>query len=174
MLLLDVGRPADARLSARWCGRIVHGGTLGTVALHLMPGTVVECGEHWTIATNLNQNLIGRVIVVAARPVDSVAALSAGEWQDLHRKIGRTRAALDTLFHPDQYNYAFLMNQDAQVHLHVVPRYGQPRQWAGDTYDDPHFGSLFGPEQRILDAKRLTILADQVHQHLPDRNAPPA
>ncbi len=42
-------------------------GKLSTVTLHLMPNTVIERGEHWTIATNLNQNLIGRLIVVAAR-----------------------------------------------------------------------------------------------------------
>lgn len=107
------------------------------MTLHLLPGTVIERGQHWTIATNLNQNLIGRLIVVAARDVDSVTALSPGELQDLHRHMGRTRVALDALFQPDQYNYAFLMNQDAQVHVHVVPRYAQPRQWAGETTSIP-------------------------------------
>ncbi len=139
---------------------------LSTVTLHLLPGTVIERGQHWTIATNLNQNLIGRLIVVAARDVDSVTALSPGEWQDLHRHVGRTRVALDALFQPDQYNYAFLMNQDAQVHVHVVPRYAQPRQWAGETYVDPHFGSIFGTEQRTLGTQRLANLAGQVRQHL--------
>jgi diadenosine tetraphosphate (Ap4A) HIT family hydrolase len=142
-------------------------GKLSTVTLHLMPNTVIERGEHWTIATNLNQNLIGRLIVVAARDVDSVTALSADEWQDLHRHIGRTRVALAALFQPEQYNYAFLMNQDTQVHLHVVPRYIGPRQWAGETYDDPHFGSTFGTEQRTLGTQCLANLADHVRQHLP-------
>lgn len=64
------------------------------------------------------------------------------------------------------------MNQDAQVQLHVVPPYAQPRSWAGERYDDPHFGSLFGPEQRKLDTERLAALADLVRQRLPGQGTP--
>jgi hypothetical protein len=33
----------------------------------LVPETVVEKGRYWTIAVNLNQNLIGRLIIVLNR-----------------------------------------------------------------------------------------------------------
>ena len=93
----------------------------------LVPETVVEESRYWTIAKNLNQNLIGRLILVLNRDEVAVTSLSLSEWSDLQAEIARTRGALDALFQPDQYNYAFLMNQDAQVHFHVVPRYAGQR-----------------------------------------------
>ena len=65
------------------------------------------------------------------------------------------------------YNYALLMNLGAQVHLHVVPRYSSSREWDGQTYDDPHFGELFGVEQRILDPAALGKLSQAIRSRLP-------
>nr|WP_221380039.1 hypothetical protein [Actinoplanes polyasparticus] len=59
------------------------------------------------------------------------------------------------------------MNADAQVHLHVVPRYRSRRVWRGHTFTDPHFGELYGKEQQILDAPELALLADQIRERLP-------
>lgn len=76
-------------------------------------------------------------------------------------------AAVDRLFAPDLYNHCFLMNQDRQVHLHLVPRYAAPRQWEGETFDDPHWGTLFGREQRLLSDAQLAKLADEIRAALP-------
>jgi diadenosine tetraphosphate (Ap4A) HIT family hydrolase len=106
-------------------------------------------------------------MLVANRRLDSVTALSQDEWLDLHRQISRVTVALDQLFRPDQYNHAFLMNVDAQVHLHVVPRYREARTWNGQTFTDPNFGRLFGTEQRLLPAAGLAALAASIRAHLP-------
>jgi diadenosine tetraphosphate (Ap4A) HIT family hydrolase len=67
----------------------------------------------------------------------------------------------------DPHNYAVLINLDAQVHLHVVPRYSSSHEWDGQTYDDPHFGELFGAEQRILDPAALGQLSQAIRSRLP-------
>jgi diadenosine tetraphosphate (Ap4A) HIT family hydrolase len=64
------------------------------------------------------------------------------------------------------FNFAFLMNQDAQVHLHVLPRYASPRQWNGQLFHDPHWGRAPGHEQRPLDTDDLAQLADEIRAHL--------
>jgi len=110
------------------------------VALAVAPETLIEVGRFWTLALNRNQNLVGKTMVVANRHVESVTALEPEEWLDLHQQMSRVKNALDDLFHPDQYNHAFLMNADAQVHLHVVPRYRAERGWGGQMFTDPHFG----------------------------------
>jgi diadenosine tetraphosphate (Ap4A) HIT family hydrolase len=133
----------------------------------LVPETVVEKSRYWTIATNLNQNLIGRLIVVLNRDEVAVTAVSLPEWSDLHGEIARTRRALDAVFQPDQYNYAFLMNEAAQVHLHVVPRYAGQRTWSGAQFEDIHYGKLFGGEQRILPHGQLARLALEIRRRLP-------
>ena len=127
---------------------------------------VVERGELWTLAMNLNQNLLGKCVLVLNRHCESVAELTAAEWADLHPQIRRTTKALDGLFQPELYNLAFLMNQDAHVHLHVVPRYSAPREWQGEVYTDPHHGSLFGTEQRRASGDVLRSLAEVLRQAL--------
>jgi diadenosine tetraphosphate (Ap4A) HIT family hydrolase len=138
------------------------------VPIALGRATLVTAGPLWTLAVNRNQNLLGKVILVANRPVESVTALRPDEWSDLHCQIVRVTAALDALFKPDQYNHAFLMNADAQVHLHVVPRYRGERQWGGQVFSDPHFGSLFGTEQRVFGPAALASLATTIRKHLPE------
>ncbi len=129
---------------------------------------LVERGPHWTLALNLNQSLPGKCVLVLNRHAEDVRELAVEEWSDLHVQIARTTAALDALFDPDLYNYAFLMNQDAHVHLHVVPRYSSPRQWGGERFVDPHFGGLFGTEQRQLSWEALEDLRDAIRERLPD------
>lgn len=136
------------------------------MSLTVAPETLIEAGSLWTLVLNRNQNLVGKTMLVARRHVESVTELEPGEWLDLHHQMSRVTAAVGGLFHPDQFNYAFLMNADAQVHLHVVPRYRADRSWGGHTFSDPHFGALYGPEQRILPPEDLGELASAIRTHL--------
>ena len=127
---------------------------------------MVERGALWTLTINRNQNLPGKSVLVLDRHCERVSDLTAEEWADLHPCIARVTAALDDLFAPDAYNFAFLMNLDAHVHLHIVPRYASPREWRGETYDDPHYGSLFGSEERSATEETLDALVDAVKGRL--------
>jgi diadenosine tetraphosphate (Ap4A) HIT family hydrolase len=88
------------------------------------------------------------------------------DWAGLHLHLAKTTTALDSLFSPDQYNFAFLINLDVHVYLHVVPRYASPREWRGQTYTDPHYGSLFGGEERLAPGDALTALAEALSERL--------
>lgn len=132
-------------------------GSIGAVS-----GTFIEAGKLWSLVLNRNQNLLGKCMVVLNREETDVTRLTEAEWSDLRRYLRRVTAALDSLFQPDIYNFAFLMNEDRWVHLHVVPRYKCPREWAGERFEDPHFGSLFGTEQRLLGTDTLLRLSRAV------------
>jgi diadenosine tetraphosphate (Ap4A) HIT family hydrolase len=121
---------------------------------------VVERGELWTLALNRNQNVPGKSVLALNRHCERVQDLTAQEWTSLHPYTERITAALDELFAPDLYNFAFLMNFDAHVHLHVVPRYASPVEWRDETYADEHYGSLFGKEQRPASEEALDELAE--------------
>jgi diadenosine tetraphosphate (Ap4A) HIT family hydrolase len=88
------------------------------------------------------------------------------EWSRLQLEIQRVVPALEHLSQPDQFNFAFLMNLDAQVHLHVVRRYALPRRWHDLDFVDPHWGSAFGDEQRVLEPDQLQPLADEIRSQL--------
>ena len=132
----------------------------------LNPVTVIESGDVWTIAVNRNQNLLGKTMLVLQRPCAAVTELSTDEWVELHRQLRRVCAAIDELFAPDLYNLAFLMNEDRQVHLHVVPRYKSERSWSGETFTDQRWGALFGGDERRLNDADLRVLADAIRSRL--------
>jgi diadenosine tetraphosphate (Ap4A) HIT family hydrolase len=115
---------------------------------------------------NRNQNLLGKCMVVLRRPCTAVTDLSADEWGALRDELRRLVPALDRLFRPDQVNHAFLMNEEAQVHLHVVPRYAGPREWRGRSFTDEHWGRVFGTEQRSLPPADLERLAGEIRAQL--------
>ncbi len=132
------------------------------MGLHLIPETVIEEREHWTLAVNRNQDLLGKTMIVLRRPCAEVLALETTEWTALRDDLQRLVPALTTLFSPDQFNFAFLMNLDAQVHMHVIPRYATARRWNGQLFEDAHWGSSFGHEQKILGSPELAVLRTAV------------
>lgn len=109
-------------------------------------------------------------MVVLRRDCTAVIDVQDHEWANLRHELRRLVGALTALFNPDQMNYAFLMNVDAQVHLHVIPRYATARRWRDLVFEDVHWGSAFGHEQQVLDSDALTALAGQVRDEL--RTAP--
>jgi len=92
---------------------------------------VVYASQHWRVLVNRNQNKLGKCMICLRRHDEDVCNLSNREVRELWAVIRRVKAALTSCFQPDHFNYSFLMNQDAHVHLHVIPRYQGPRVFAG-------------------------------------------
>lgn len=136
------------------------------MGLELIPETVIEERKFWTLAVNRNQDLLGKSMVVLRRNCTAVVDVREEEWTDLRHELRRLVPALSDLFSPDQINHAFLMNLDAQVHLHVIPRYATPRRWRDLTFEDANWGRAFGHEQRVLDLDLLTALAGEIRSRL--------
>lgn len=96
----------------------------------------VWSGPHWRVIVNRNQNKLGKVFLVLKRHETDIVNLSDEEVLDLWTVIRSVKDVLVSQFQPDHFNYAFLMNQDPHVHLHVIPRYRSPRDFAGQTFED--------------------------------------
>jgi diadenosine tetraphosphate (Ap4A) HIT family hydrolase len=82
----------------------------------------------WRVVVNHNQDKLGKVMLSLGRHEEDVSNLTEAEVSALWAVMRRVKAALDACFQPDHYNYAFLMNQDRHVHLHVIPRYRDTRR----------------------------------------------
>lgn len=117
--------------------------------------------DRWTVVLNTNQSLLGRCFLVLRRPETDVTALTDDEVLDLWASVRRVKSALDRLWSPDHYNYAFLMNLDRQVHFHIIPRYRDKRELAGLTFTDPDFGSHYAldPARALDDSGYDAVLA---------------
>src|SRR5690242_12161935 len=112
-------------------------------------GDEIYQGNAWRVVVNYNQNKLGKCMVCLNRHDEDICNLSEGEVQELWSIIRRLKAALDVRFQPDHYNYSFLMNLDAHVHLHVVPRYKSPRRFAGVEFRDSESLPVHKPSPEI-------------------------
>jgi diadenosine tetraphosphate (Ap4A) HIT family hydrolase len=107
------------------------------VSMRLRVSTpILREGEHWFVTPNLNQNFLGKCMIVLSRDEELVTSVTADEWVELRELLAWTTERLRAAFAPDHFNYAFLQNMDRHVHMHVVPRYGSPRDFAGERFID--------------------------------------
>lgn len=127
---------------------------------------LVGAWPHWQVVVNQNQNYLGKLMLVLRRHEEDVTALTPEEQTEFWRVLQLAREALVRLFQPEHFNYAFLMNQDAHVHLHVIPRYAQPRQFAGLEFADGGMGEHYQLTQKIVPPQMGDQLAAALREQL--------
>jgi diadenosine tetraphosphate (Ap4A) HIT family hydrolase len=122
----------------------------GCESFQIDPRDLVGSWERWHVVINHNQNYLGKVMLVLRRHETDVAALTPDEQAELWSLLGQVKTALVGAFAPDHFNYAFLMNLDAHVHLHVIPRYAAPRSFGGLQFDDGRVGEHYELSRNIV------------------------
>ena len=129
-------------------------------------GPVIAESAYWRLVLNRNQNLLGKCFLVVRRHLESVPQLTSAEWTDLHQQMTWTTQMLTVAFDPAHFNYAFLQNQDRHVHLHVIPRYDEPRTFAGTVFEDPDYPAYYAvpASERHLTHRQSTALAERLRQ----------
>ena len=106
-------------------------------------GPIIARSAYWQLVLNRNRNLLGKCFLALHRHLEAVPQLSQAEWADLHVQLVQATKVLILAFLPDHFNYAFLQNQHRHIHLHIIPRFGEPRVFVGVTFDDPDYPSHY-------------------------------
>jgi diadenosine tetraphosphate (Ap4A) HIT family hydrolase len=97
----------------------------------------VWAGERWRVLVDRDQQTLGTCLIALKRHDEDIGNLSDDEVRDLWDTIRNTRDVLAARFRPDRFEYAFLADHGRHVHLHVVPRYDGPRDFAGNELAAP-------------------------------------
>ena len=124
---------------------------------------VLRESEHWSLVLNRNQNLLGKCMLVLRRYVESISDLTDDEWGSLRDEMVAATAMLEAAFQPDHFNYAFLQNEERRVHLHVIPRYVEPREFGGRVFVDEDF---LGPQPMRTWATSSLVLGTEEFEAL--------
>jgi diadenosine tetraphosphate (Ap4A) HIT family hydrolase len=114
------------------------------------PRDLVGSWEHWHIVVNHSQNYLGKVMLVLRRHATDATDLMPAEQVEFWQLLRDVKTALVGAFQPDHFNYAFLMNQDAHVHLHIIPRYAAAQVFLGMTFADGRLGEHYELTSRIV------------------------
>src|SRR5271154_2527437 len=94
--------------------------------------------KYWDLYLHENQCYLGRAFALLREDtgVEDFLAIE-GAVRDEFFSVGQDfKAVLKTLFQPDKMNYAALSNTSPQIHVHLVPRYKEPREFAGVIFKD--------------------------------------
>ena len=130
----------------------------------------IKSYKHWDLYLHENQCYLGRVFVLLKNEagVEDFLAIE-GEARDEFFQIGADiKAALKTLFQPDKMNYAALSNTSPAIHVHIVPRYQNAREFGGVVFKDARWGSNYAPYDRSfeLDETILFQIRDALKEQL--------
>lgn len=125
------------------------------------PHTIIRSYCHWSVLLRPAQATLGALVLAAHEPAKAFAELSPASFTELHEVTGDIETALTQAFHYDKINYLMLMMVDPDVHFHVLPRYAQPKSFAGLEFIDagwpamPNLGQINATDaainQQIID-----------------------
>jgi len=124
--------------------------------------------EHWRLQLSKHQGFLGWCLVILSRHAEDAAELTPEEVVELWEVVRRARAALVRLFAPDHFNYAILGNVVRHVHLHLMPRYESPREFAGRKFRDEHWGWFAIPGSEEAPPEVLETLAEALRREIVD------
>lgn len=94
---------------------------------------------HWHVRVAPCQHTLGAMIISTKRHTVGLSAVTREELLELHDIQKELERTLTTLFQPDRFNYIQMGNVVTHLHLHLVPRYSNPRSFAGKQWEDRAF-----------------------------------
>ncbi|MGR6836809.1 HIT family protein [Syntrophomonas erecta] len=92
--------------------------------------------EHWIWSLRPHQPTLGSGILSLKRECPTFSGLLREEYADLNNIIKVIEPTLKKAFNYDVINYLMLMMFDKHVHYHILPRYAEPVDFLGTTWND--------------------------------------
>lgn len=148
------------------------GSSVGTAAV-LTAGTISESGEksmdyeklkiksykYWDLYLHENQCYLGRVFVQLKdeKEVEDFLDIQGQVREELFQIGQNVKKALKTLFKPDNMNYAALSNTSPVIHMHIIPRYKETREFNAVTFKDTRWGQNYAPYDRSFVIEESTL-----------------
>lgn len=103
--------------------------------------------EYWLVLLAPDQRNLGTCIVALKRDENSLSSLKKKEWIEFVEIVSILESALKKAFPVTLFNWGCHLNSryqrdhtDCHLHWHLIPRYKNPVQLGGHTFQDPCFG----------------------------------
>lgn len=110
----------------------------------------IKSFKYWDLYLHENQCYLGRTFVQLKNEsgIEDFMDIK-GEVREEFFQIGQfVKQALKALFKPDKMNYAALSNTSPVIHVHIIPRYKDAKEFNGVTFKDARWGQNYAPYDR--------------------------
>ncbi|MBI5470517.1 hypothetical protein HY968_04355 [Candidatus Kaiserbacteria bacterium] len=130
--------------------------------------------EYWTLLLYEKPSpFLGKAVIWLAREgeMQRYSELTLDELKELQIVLKEYEAALERLWKPDHMNYMWLGNlfneHGGHGHMHVVPRYKNPREFDGVEFVDSRYGKFHKPyDEPIFARAQMEKVRDAIRQEL--------
>lgn len=119
----------------------------------------IKSYKYWDLYLHENQCYLGRTFVQLKDEsgIEDFMDIK-GEVREEFFQIGQhVKQALKTLFKPDKMNYAALSNTSPVIHVHIIPRYKDTREFNGITFKDTRWEQNYAPYDRSFVVEESTL-----------------
>lgn len=124
------------------------------------PATLLKEFEHWYVLLRPAQVTLGSLVLAARSHATAYADLPREAFAEQADAVRAIERALSIFARYERLNYLMLMMVDPHVHLHVIPRYSEPRIWRGIEFRDAGWPGVPRLESAVkLDTEQLHLLA---------------
>ena len=100
------------------------------------PATLIRELDHWLILLRPAQVTLGSLVLAAKSDATAYSELPDEAFAEQAQAVRAIESALARFCAYERINYLMLMMVDPHVHLHVIPRYANPREWGGVAFPD--------------------------------------
>lgn len=100
------------------------------------PGSLVKEYPHWCLLLRTQQVTLASLVLAAKSDATAFSALPHEAFTELGDVVKDAEAGLSAFARYDKINYLMLMMVDPHVHMHVIPRYAEMKEFAGTGFPD--------------------------------------
>ena len=111
--------------------------------------------KYWTVGIVPDQPYLGRGLVTLLDHKSSLGKLSAEEWKEFEMIVPKLENAYKQAFGAEPLNLGCFMNHGYRdnpphphVHWQIFPRYKEPVELRGMTFEDNRYGSFYDDDAR--------------------------
>jgi len=130
----------------------------------------IKSYKYWDLYLHENQSYLGRVFVQLKdeNGVQDFIDIQGAVREEFFFIGNQVKNSLKVLFKPDKMNYAALSNTSLVIHMHIIPRYKESREFEGVRFKDTRWGQNYAPYNRsfILEEATLFKIRDALKAHL--------
>ena len=119
----------------------------------------IKSFKYWDLYLHENQCYLGRTFVQLKDEsgIEDFIDIKEEVRDEFFQICQNVNKALKTLFKPDMMNYAALSNTSRVIHVHIIPRYKDTREFNGVTFKDTRWGQNYVPYDRSFVIEESTL-----------------
>ncbi len=121
---------------------------------------------YWKLLVRNRNTTLGNCVLVTKEHYERYSELPPEAFAEMSSIVKELEHALHAAFSYDKINYLMLMMFDKHTHFHILPRYAEPRQFAGITWTDDGWPRMSGEAKAPLSSAELQAVRSEILKFL--------